>query len=307
MSSVGWTTRCRRRPQMLEDDKTTFAADTSVLRRPDAPEGQTAILQRLLNFMGLDCGKDDGVFGGRTEAAVRTFQQIRLQGEHGRVADGVVGPVTRAELVAAFAAGFMAGQTWRHQRFDVEVWGGLHPTLGAIPDGEGKMSTFGGPDDVGDRGYGQALVPVLPATVARLYEQHPDLVALGVFRGGLSDPLPMVTCCGKVMRAGISWCLDPASYYIAMRWGTGRHRPNPSSLRGGPAHRVLVVHGDRACVCAPTDWGPAQWTGRDSDLSPGCADAIHLEPLDGKLLGTDSVVQVLWAADGAPLGPVTLR
>lgn len=278
-----------------------FAKSDAVLRRNDADTADTEVLQVMFGDMAIDCGPADGIFGGRTEQGVEEFQGIRMDGE-GQV-DGVVGPNTKRELAVAHADAFLAGQVYDHQRFAVEVFGGIHPTLGTIPDREGKMSTFGGPKDAGDRGYGQALVPVNPSTVEALYRRYPELVELGLFTAGLEDPLPMTTCCGRTMRAGISWCLDPDSYYLAMRWGGGKHRPRPYAAH---QHRVLIIHGERAVVAAPTDWGPAHWTGRDSDLSPGCADALFLEPDDQRRLRTDSVVQILWAANGAPLGPVAL-
>lgn len=291
---------------MDQDEKAeailSFAKSDKVLRRNDADADETVLLQIMLGDMAIDCGPADGVFGGRTESGTEEFQGIRMDGE-GQV-DGVVGPNTKRELDVAYAGDFLAGRVYQHQRFDAEVFGGIHPTLGTIPDREGKMSTFGGPKDAGDRGYGQALVPVNPPTVEALYRKYSGLVKLGVFTDGLEDPLPMTTCCGKKMRAGISWCLNPDSFYIAMRWGSGSRRPKPYH---GHDHRVLIVHGDLAVVAAPTDWGPAHWTGRDSDLSPGCADALRMEPGDGHRLRTDSVVEILWAANGAPLGPVALR
>ena len=117
--------------------------------------------------------------------------------------------------------------------------------------------------------------------------------------GELRERIP-----NKKMKAGISWCLNPDSYYIAMRWGRGSRRPKPYA---GHEHRVLIIHDDKAVVSAPTDWGPARWTGRDSDLSPGCCDALYLKPDDKRLLRTDSAVKILWASNGTPLGPVKLR
>jgi hypothetical protein len=52
-----------------------------------------AHLQRLLIEHGHDPGPVDGVFGPRTDAAVRAFQA-----ESGLAADGVVGPITWAAL-----------------------------------------------------------------------------------------------------------------------------------------------------------------------------------------------------------------
>ena len=50
-------------------------------------------LQQRLNALGYPCGTADGVFGGKSRAAV-----LALQTEHGLAADGVVGKATWAVL-----------------------------------------------------------------------------------------------------------------------------------------------------------------------------------------------------------------
>lgn len=53
-------------------------------------------LQEKLNKLGYDCGKADGIFGAKTEAAVMAFQA-----DHSLTVDGIVGPKTWAALDAA--------------------------------------------------------------------------------------------------------------------------------------------------------------------------------------------------------------
>lgn len=53
-------------------------------------------LQTALNALGYDCGTADGIFGAKTEAAVRNFQQA-----NGLVVDGIAGKATQEALYAA--------------------------------------------------------------------------------------------------------------------------------------------------------------------------------------------------------------
>lgn len=55
---------------------------------------QVKTVQRLLNVLGYDCGKVDGIFGKKTTVAVKAFQKAS-----GLVADGVVGANTWSKLL----------------------------------------------------------------------------------------------------------------------------------------------------------------------------------------------------------------
>jgi peptidoglycan hydrolase-like protein with peptidoglycan-binding domain len=50
-------------------------------------------LQEMLNSLGFNCGAADGIFGPKTQAAVKAFQK-----KYGLVADGIVGPLTWAKI-----------------------------------------------------------------------------------------------------------------------------------------------------------------------------------------------------------------
>jgi lysozyme family protein len=67
--------------------------DRPIIRRGSRGE-PVAELQKLLRDAGLSPGSVDGIFGGKTEAAVREFQQAS-----GLEADGVVGPRTWDALI----------------------------------------------------------------------------------------------------------------------------------------------------------------------------------------------------------------
>ena len=50
--------------------------------------------QLFLNLNGYACGNPDGIFGPKTEAAVRNWQK-----DHGLVADGIIGPKTWGTII----------------------------------------------------------------------------------------------------------------------------------------------------------------------------------------------------------------
>lgn len=68
-----------------------------LMRGPDVAQ-----VQQRLAALGYDPGPADGIFGRRTEAAVKSFQRSR-----GLVVDGIVGPGTWAALTGAAGGGAM--------------------------------------------------------------------------------------------------------------------------------------------------------------------------------------------------------
>jgi peptidoglycan hydrolase-like protein with peptidoglycan-binding domain len=239
-------------------------------------------LQRLLVVMGFDLGNNgsnrdgvDGDYGSKTETAVRHFQQFRMvRSRDGKRAgdDGVWGAISAAYAEVAIAEGYRKNQPWKYK--GALVYGWRHPEFGRIPETEGKTSSFGGPDDGGDRRLGQARINA--NTAAELYARYRDLVEMGVFRKQsngqpYADPLPIVT--GSDLngqwgsgRAGISWLLNPNSFYCALR----TRSPHPNADRA----RVVFFFQGKACITVCTDWGPSISTGRNSDLSPGTLAAL---------------------------------
>jgi N-acetylmuramoyl-L-alanine amidase len=74
-------------------------------RRPMLRGDDVGNLQRRLNALGFDAGREDGILGPETEAAIRQFQR-----NAGLASDGVCGPATVAALnrLGALAAGSVA-------------------------------------------------------------------------------------------------------------------------------------------------------------------------------------------------------
>ena len=69
-----------------------------VLLRKGSRGSAVTALQEMLNELGYNCGLADGIFGIKTENAVKYFQM-----EHGLTADGIVGEATMTALAAADA------------------------------------------------------------------------------------------------------------------------------------------------------------------------------------------------------------
>lgn len=75
------------------------------LRRPMLRGDDVAELQRRLNALGFDAGREDGILGADTDRALASFQQ-----DAGLVSDAICGTVTIAALarVGSFAEGSVA-------------------------------------------------------------------------------------------------------------------------------------------------------------------------------------------------------
>ena len=85
-------------PEPAEPAEPESPLGTRLLKRtsPYMRGDDVKVLQSMLNVLGFDCGAVDGIFGDKTKAGVKAFQQAK-----GLVVDGIVGPKTKAALLAA--------------------------------------------------------------------------------------------------------------------------------------------------------------------------------------------------------------
>lgn len=74
------------------EGKTVMVELRQIKKGSECAEVKT--VQRLLNAMGYDCGTVDGIFGSKTLAAVKAFQQVK-----GLDVDGIVGKDTWSALL----------------------------------------------------------------------------------------------------------------------------------------------------------------------------------------------------------------
>jgi hypothetical protein len=124
---------------------------------------------------------------------------------------------------------------------------------------EGLVSYFGGPDDTGmSETEGLAFI----------YEiaDQPD-----IFLEGTTEAL------GRN--------LDPDADYIALRWD---YSQTPREQLLTEFALVRAPKTGKEYYAVPADWGPADWTGRVADISPGLMEKLGIE--------TDDEVQVIFPA-----------
>lgn len=88
------------------------AGNTVNLSRRLMPIDTTEGIQRRLNQAGFDAGKEDGIYGPRTTAAVRRFQHFAKDNANGSdprlidsgPIDGIAGPITKRALLSFYGS-----------------------------------------------------------------------------------------------------------------------------------------------------------------------------------------------------------
>lgn len=146
--------------------------------------------------------------------------------------------------------------------------GSVPPPPAPVPDVlqfEGRMSTFGGPRDLGvkpDEGL---------ALINPVHLEEPRIRALFL------DKQPPGT-------TGLARRLNPDRYYFACRFPyeklTVADRARWKAHLRGALARVMNPRTGVTLEAVPVDWGPHETTGRAVDLSPGLAAALDLKTDD---------------------------
>jgi len=131
---------------------------------------------------------------------------------------------------------------------------------------EGRMSTFGGPHDLG----------MSPDEGLALFS-NADLKDPKYSYLFLPAPPPGTS--------GVGRRLNPDQYYFACRWN---YAETPKEFLRRALARVENPANGRAADARPVDWGPHPSTGRVADLSPGLAGALGLN--------TDDIVRITISA-----------
>lgn len=121
---------------------------------------------------------------------------------------------------------------------------------------EGKMSTFGGPDDTGVS-PGEPLALVSTKDAALLKEYFLDMQPPGT--------------------TGLARRLNPDAAYIACRWD---YKKTGRVFLIGTLVTVINPKTGASELAKPVDWGPHESTGRVADLSPGLAQRLGLDTDD---------------------------
>jgi spore coat assembly protein SafA len=135
----------------------------------------------------------------------------------------------------------------------------------------GRMSTFGGPGDTG----------VGPAEGLALVDENNFELFKDLF---LPQQPPETT--------GLARRLNPEKFYLACRWN---YQETPKEVLAQARVQVRNPLTDMAAYARPVDYGPALWTGKAADLSPGLARHLNLE--------TDDEVEVSFSPGALIISP----
>ncbi len=121
---------------------------------------------------------------------------------------------------------------------------------------EGKVSYFGGPLDKG----------VSESEGLALFNPGDEKIYTDLFL-----PLQPYGTTGLARR------LNPGALYCACRW---QYDQTPKAVLRHSVMRINKVGSDKHVLARPVDFGPAEWTKRLIDVSPGVMKALDLKTDD---------------------------
>lgn len=128
---------------------------------------------------------------------------------------------------------------------------------------KGKVSWFGGPEDMGvSSSEGLAFLYEVDDKPHLFLDEQPDGTT------------------------GLARRLDPDTFYIAMRWDYDQF--SKDQLAGDEMALVKSPRTGKQFRAHPADWGPHTDTDRVADISPGLMEALEID--------TDDEVQVIYPA-----------
>ena len=118
----------------------------------------------------------------------------------------------------------------------------------------GKVSNFGGPDDEGVSAD-EALA----------------------FISDIDDAPQLFLPFQPAGTTGLARRLNPYIHYVACRWD---YEETPRDMLRNEVAMVRAVKTGIAMTAFPADWGPAEWTERIADLSPGLMQDLGIKTDD---------------------------
>jgi hypothetical protein len=125
----------------------------------------------------------------------------------------------------------------------------------------GKVSWFGGPEDMG-------------------VDDDEQLAWWGSTAAGREDAPELFLDQQPSGTTGAARALDPESDYIAMRWDYEDQWSKSELASGNVMFLVRAPKTGKQHIARPADWGPHTSTGRIADISPGLMDKLGIDTDD---------------------------